>query len=266
MRTFSCGSVTTTAISMMRSRSGHQAGHLEVDPDQVGVVGSEFVVGRSSADRKRARRRTPTLSAMKSVELDARLRPRAGRLAGAARLAREPPGAARGAPSRRRARAVPGHGRAWPRTARRPTTRSPASASASGRWCSARSRCSAGRCSAASTCSMRPCSTPCGPRWGGLAYGVALFAAVFAIEGLLHLPLDLYATFGIEARFGFNRMTWRLWLERRGQGPAAGRRHRRAAGGARALDHGGERRALVALGLVRLGGVQPDRPGRLLRP
>jgi STE24 endopeptidase len=51
-----------------------------------------------------------------------------------------------------------------------------------------------------------------GIRWGGLAYGVALFAAVIAIEGLLHLPLDLYATFGIEARFGFNRMTWRLWL------------------------------------------------------
>ncbi len=51
-----------------------------------------------------------------------------------------------------------------------------------------------------------------GTRWGGLAYGVALFAAVFAIEGLLHLPLDLYATFGIEARFGFNRMTWKLWL------------------------------------------------------
>ncbi|MCE9659124.1 MAG: M48 family metallopeptidase [Burkholderiales bacterium] len=51
-----------------------------------------------------------------------------------------------------------------------------------------------------------------GTRWGGLAYGVALFAAVFAIEGLLHMPLDLYATFGIEARFGFNRMTWKLWL------------------------------------------------------
>src|SRR5580765_4489138 len=50
------------------------------------------------------------------------------------------------------------------------------------------------------------------PRWGSIAYGVALFAAVLAIEGLLHLPLDLYATFGIEARFGFNRMTWRLWL------------------------------------------------------
>jgi len=50
------------------------------------------------------------------------------------------------------------------------------------------------------------------PRWGSIAYGVALFAAVLAIEGLLHLPLDLYATFGIEARFGFNRMTWRLWI------------------------------------------------------
>ena len=50
------------------------------------------------------------------------------------------------------------------------------------------------------------------PHWGDLAYGVALFGALLAIEGLLHLPLDLYATFGIEARFGFNRMTWRLWL------------------------------------------------------
>jgi STE24 endopeptidase len=49
-------------------------------------------------------------------------------------------------------------------------------------------------------------------RWGGLPYEVALFAAVIAIEGLLHLPFDLYATFGIESRFGFNRMTWRLWL------------------------------------------------------
>ena len=50
------------------------------------------------------------------------------------------------------------------------------------------------------------------PRLGGLAYQVALVAAVVAIEVLLNLPLDLYATFGIEAKFGFNRMTWRLWL------------------------------------------------------
>ncbi|MEP7300331.1 MAG: M48 family metallopeptidase [Caldimonas sp.] len=50
------------------------------------------------------------------------------------------------------------------------------------------------------------------PRWGGLGYQVALVGAVVAIEAVLLLPLDLYATFGIEARFGFNRMSWRLWL------------------------------------------------------
>ena len=50
------------------------------------------------------------------------------------------------------------------------------------------------------------------PRWGGLGYEVALVGAVVAVEVLLNLPLDLYATFGIEAKFGFNRMTWRLWI------------------------------------------------------
>ncbi|MEP6739097.1 MAG: M48 family metallopeptidase [Caldimonas sp.] len=50
------------------------------------------------------------------------------------------------------------------------------------------------------------------PRWGGLAYGVALIAAFTAIGALLDLPFDLYSTFGLEQRFGFNRMTWRLWL------------------------------------------------------
>jgi STE24 endopeptidase len=50
------------------------------------------------------------------------------------------------------------------------------------------------------------------PRWGGLTYEVALVAAVVGIELVLNLPLDLYATFGIEAKFGFNRMTWRLWI------------------------------------------------------
>jgi STE24 endopeptidase len=50
------------------------------------------------------------------------------------------------------------------------------------------------------------------PRWGGLAYEVALVAAFAAVGGLLELPFGLYATFGLEARFGFNRTTWRLWL------------------------------------------------------
>jgi STE24 endopeptidase len=50
------------------------------------------------------------------------------------------------------------------------------------------------------------------PRWGGLAYEVVLVAAFVAIGGLLDLPFELYTTFRLEQRFGFNRMTWGLWL------------------------------------------------------
>ncbi len=50
------------------------------------------------------------------------------------------------------------------------------------------------------------------PRWGAMAYQLALIAAFAAIGGLIELPLALYSTFGVEQRFGFNRMTWRLWL------------------------------------------------------
>ncbi len=50
------------------------------------------------------------------------------------------------------------------------------------------------------------------PRLGGMAYQLALFAAFAAIGGLLELPFDLYSTFRIEQRFGFNRMTWKLYL------------------------------------------------------
>ena len=39
-----------------------------------------------------------------------------------------------------------------------------------------------------------------------LMFGYALLA------GLVSLPLSIYSTFGIEARFGFNKMTWGLWL------------------------------------------------------
>ena len=49
-------------------------------------------------------------------------------------------------------------------------------------------------------------------RWGGLAYGVALIAAFTVVGSVLELPFDLYATFRLEQRFGFNRVTWRLWL------------------------------------------------------
>ena len=49
------------------------------------------------------------------------------------------------------------------------------------------------------------------PRWGNMTYQLALLAGFALIGGLLDLPLDLYRTFHVEQRFGFNRMTWRLY-------------------------------------------------------
>ncbi len=46
----------------------------------------------------------------------------------------------------------------------------------------------------------------------GMLQQLALLAAFAAIGGLLTLPLGWYATFRIEERFGFNKMTLRLWL------------------------------------------------------
>ncbi len=49
------------------------------------------------------------------------------------------------------------------------------------------------------------------PRFDGLAYGVALIFSVMFISSLLDLPLSLYTQFVIEERFGFNRMTLKLF-------------------------------------------------------
>ncbi|RLK46012.1 M48 family metallopeptidase [Cupriavidus plantarum] len=46
----------------------------------------------------------------------------------------------------------------------------------------------------------------------GYRYGVALIASVALIGGLVDLPFSLYGQFGIEQRFGFNKMTFGLWL------------------------------------------------------
>jgi len=43
-------------------------------------------------------------------------------------------------------------------------------------------------------------------------HGVALILTVFLVRGALGLPLSLYRTFVIEERFGFNRMTLRLFI------------------------------------------------------
>lgn len=50
------------------------------------------------------------------------------------------------------------------------------------------------------------------PRFGDMAYQLALLGAFALIGGVLDLPLELYSTFRIEQRFGFNRMTWQLYL------------------------------------------------------
>ena len=50
------------------------------------------------------------------------------------------------------------------------------------------------------------------PRWGGMAYQLALLAAFGLIGAVLDLPFEAYSTFRIEQRFGFNRMTWKLYL------------------------------------------------------
>lgn len=47
---------------------------------------------------------------------------------------------------------------------------------------------------------------------GGMLQQLALLAAFALIGGLLELPFTLWQTFRLEERFGFNKMTWRLWL------------------------------------------------------
>lgn len=60
------------------------------------------------------------------------------------------------------------------------------------------------------------------PVWGHLAYQLTLLATFAAIGGLLDLPLEWYATFRIEQRFGFNRMTLKMWITDMAKGTAVG--------------------------------------------
>ena len=47
---------------------------------------------------------------------------------------------------------------------------------------------------------------------GGMLQQLALLGAFFAIGALVDMPFTLYQTFVVEERFGFNKMTWSLWL------------------------------------------------------
>ncbi|HEY0823369.1 MAG TPA: M48 family peptidase, partial [Ramlibacter sp.] len=46
----------------------------------------------------------------------------------------------------------------------------------------------------------------------GMWQQLALLASVSVIGALVDLPFSLYQTFVVEERFGFNKMTWKLWL------------------------------------------------------
>jgi STE24 endopeptidase len=50
------------------------------------------------------------------------------------------------------------------------------------------------------------------PRWGDMAYQLALLICFALIGGVFDLPFELYSTFRIEQQFGFNRMTWKLYV------------------------------------------------------
>jgi STE24 endopeptidase len=47
---------------------------------------------------------------------------------------------------------------------------------------------------------------------GGYAHGIALVVSAIAVSSLIDLPFSVYRTFVVEAKFGFNRMTPRLFL------------------------------------------------------
>ena len=58
--------------------------------------------------------------------------------------------------------------------------------------------------------------------WLGAGHlqGLALFAAVTVMGFLVGLPASLYRSFVIEERFGFNKLTWKLWLADLARGAA----------------------------------------------
>jgi STE24 endopeptidase len=56
----------------------------------------------------------------------------------------------------------------------------------------------------------------------GMLQQLVLLASFAVIGGLLELPFSLYQTFVVEQRFGFNKMTWKLWLADAAKGTLLG--------------------------------------------
>jgi len=47
---------------------------------------------------------------------------------------------------------------------------------------------------------------------GGVWLGIAVITSVYVATAIVGWPLSLYRVFGVETRFGFNRMTWRSYI------------------------------------------------------
>ncbi len=58
------------------------------------------------------------------------------------------------------------------------------------------------------------------PGWGPIPTGTLYIASLALAQSLLSLPFDVYATFVIEERYGFNRTTWKTWVGDRVKGLA----------------------------------------------
>ena len=56
----------------------------------------------------------------------------------------------------------------------------------------------------------------------GIWQQVVLVLAFSLVGGLIDLPMSLYQTFVLEQKFGFNKMTWKLWLSDSVKGLALG--------------------------------------------
>jgi STE24 endopeptidase len=50
------------------------------------------------------------------------------------------------------------------------------------------------------------------PHWGAMAYQLVLIGGFVLVGALLELPFDLYSTFRLEQRFGFNKTTLALFI------------------------------------------------------
>ena len=57
---------------------------------------------------------------------------------------------------------------------------------------------------------------------GTIGVGLTVFGLLSALSGALSLPFEWYATFVIEARHGFNRQTWKVFVIDRLKGAAVG--------------------------------------------